>query len=412
MNAAVPLPAVNEAIPDALVLSAALEACSGGFALLEDGRVEYASQVFAQAFGFRGGPDVRQAALSELLPGAQTRADVSGGGASAPLHFSCSNFQARGRDWQVISLRPAVVSPVHHPEERRLEAVGRLVSGVAHDFNNLLTGMLLYCDLLREGLRDRPQLRRHVEEMRAAAERGATLIRQLLDVARPQPDRPEALSWNDAVNELAGFLRRLIGENIRLVTEPAPNLGRVNMGPAQMQQVVLNLVLNARDAMPQGGRVTLATRNCGPDMSNKSGKEPDLVEFSVSDTGSGMDADTRARLFQPFFTTKPPGVGNGIGLATVHAIVQKAHGTLQVESEPGKGTRVVIRLPRAARSKSEHAEFQLTSFDSADVDVNSVCPSGVDPIRIDPDEARPSKVDLEKADSTGYDPSQPRGNSV
>ena len=388
MSAAFPLPAPDDATPDPLVLSAALEAWSGGFALLEQGRVEYASQAFAQAVGFCRGVDVRQAALSELLPEPPRRLAIV---PEAAPQFSCSTFHACGRDWQVVSLRPSPPAPASQvPDRLRLEAVGRLVSGVAHDFNNLLTGMLLYCELLRSGLRGHPHLRRHVDEMHGAAERGATLIRQLLDVARPQPEQPEALSWNEAVGGLASFLRRLIGENLQLTTDLAADLCPVKMGPSQMQQVILNLVLNARDAMPAGGRITLATRNCGPVPENPGqespGQEgPGMVELSVTDNGCGMDEDTRARLFEPFFTTKAPGLGNGIGLATVYNIVQKAQGMLQVESAPGKGTRVMIRLPRAV-GKACQPEF-ITSFDSIPAGASSM----------DPNE---------------FDPSQPRGNSV
>ena len=226
-----------------------------------------------------------------------------------------------------------------------LETMGRLVSGVAHDFNNLLTGILLYCDLLTAALEDRPRLQSQVREMRAAGEQGGALIQQLLTLARHQVSEPRPILWNDTILGLKSFLQRLIGENIELVTELDPQLESVEMNPAQMQQTLMNLVLNARDAMPDGGWITLATSNC---KSNGSARTS-AVEFSVSDTGCGMDDETRAHIFEPFFSTKAPGCGNGLGLATVHNIVGQHGGTIQVESAPGQGTRVVVRLPRLHR---------------------------------------------------------------
>src|ERR1051325_9424915 len=226
-----------------------------------------------------------------------------------------------------------------------LESMGRLVSGVAHDFNNLLTGILLYCDLLSTALEDRPRLQEQVREMRTAGEQGGALIQQLLTLARNQVTEPRPILWNDTIVGLKSFLQRLIGENIELVAELDPKLEPVEMNPAQMQQTLMNLVLNARDAMPNGGRIILATSNCKSNGSSR----VSAVEFSVSDTGCGMDDETRSHIFEPFFSTKAPGRGNGLGLATVHHIVGRHGGTIQVESAPGQGTRVVVRLPRLHR---------------------------------------------------------------
>jgi signal transduction histidine kinase len=231
-----------------------------------------------------------------------------------------------------------------------MEAIGRLVGGVAHDFNNLLTGMVLCSELILAGLEENHQLRRFAEEIRKAGEQGAGLIQQLMAVARQRAVEPCLLSVNDIIADVRNLLSRLIGENIELVVELADDLGLVRMDPAQVQQIILNLVLNARDAMPDGGRITLNTRNCdGPtperDPHNQFGDS--WVAIAVSDIGCGMDAETRARLFEPFFTTKKPGQGNGLGLATVYRIVTHEGGTIEVESETGKGTRVVVLLPRA-----------------------------------------------------------------
>ena len=230
-------------------------------------------------------------------------------------------------------------------ESQKMEAIGRLVGGVAHDFNNLLTGIMLYCDLMLAALNGKSRLRHHAEEIRLAGEHGAALIQQLLAVARQQVVEPRVLSINESIQEMKNLLARLIGENIELQTELSNELWPVKMDPAQAQQIILNLVLNARDAMPDGGRIRIRTRNYwAPEAKQQEGRAG-LVEFSVSDNGCGMDAETRGHLFEPFFTTKRPGQGNGLGLATVQNIVRQDGGTIEVQSQPGKGTRVIIRLP-------------------------------------------------------------------
>ncbi len=241
-------------------------------------------------------------------------------------------------------------------DAQKMEAIGRLVGGVAHDFNNLLTGMVLCSELILAGLEENHRLRRFAEEIRNAGEQGAGLIQQLMAVARQRAVEPRFLCLNDVVGEVRNLLARLIGENIELVAELADDLGLVKMDPAQVQQIILNLVLNARDAMPEGGRVTLRTENHngpgpGQDELKPKGGEPNQlcdswVALDVSDTGCGMDEETRTRLFEPFFTTKKPGQGNGLGLATVHRILTHEGGTIEVDSETGKGTRVVVLLPR------------------------------------------------------------------
>jgi two-component system cell cycle sensor histidine kinase/response regulator CckA len=168
-------------------------------------------------------------------------------------------------------------------------------------------------------------------------------------VARQRAIEPRLLCLNDVICEVRNLLMRLIGENIELVSELADDLGLVKIDLAQSQQIILNLVLNARDAMPDGGRVTLSTRNCdGPIMERDARNQfcDSWVSFVVCDTGCGMDAETLSRLYEPFFTTKKPGKGNGLGLATVHRIVTQEGGRVEVESEPGRGTRVLVHLPR------------------------------------------------------------------
>ena len=225
-------------------------------------------------------------------------------------------------------------------EAQKMEVIGRLVGGVAHDFNNLLTGIMLYCDLIRDGLDPESRLRHHAEEIRLAGEQGAALVQQLLSVARQQPVHPRVLCVNETVNGMRNLLRRLITENIQFEIQLAGDLWPVKMDPTQVQQIILNLALNARDAMPDGGWIRVETRNV-----ETSAALP--VELSVSDNGCGISPEVRAHLFEPFFTTKAPGQGNGLGLATVHDIVHHCGGSIDVVSEPGQGTRVAIRLPRA-----------------------------------------------------------------
>ncbi len=244
----------------------------------------------------------------------------------------------------------------HEAEQRlrqaeRLEAVGRLAGGVAHDFNNLLTGVLLYCDLLMASLEPGHRVRNYAEEIRNAGMQATGLVRQLLAVARPTDiAEPRLLSLNEIAEGMRNLLVRLIGENIELKFQLDPNLGLIKMDPTQAQQILLNLVLNARDAMPGGGQITVETSNCKvqvlpePHSGASSTASLPCALFVVADNGSGMDAATRAHVFEAFFTTKA-GKGTGLGLATVHDIVTSNGGLIHVESAPACGTRVSVLLP-------------------------------------------------------------------
>jgi two-component system, cell cycle sensor histidine kinase and response regulator CckA len=235
-------------------------------------------------------------------------------------------------------------------EAGRLEALGRLASGVAHDFNNLLTGVALYSDLLLAGLESGSGLRKYAEEIRDASIHASGLVRQLLAVARSHDEAPHLVSLNGIAEGMRELLVRLIGENIELVYELDPNLGAVRMDSTQAQQILMNLVLNARDALPEGGRITLETRNCGLQIVTSAVEKAGPVElpcalFVVSDNGQGMDSQTQQRVFEAFFSTKPPGEGTGLGLATVYEIVTNNGGLIHLESECKKGTRVTVLLP-------------------------------------------------------------------
>ncbi|HKC25096.1 MAG TPA: ATP-binding protein, partial [Thermoanaerobaculia bacterium] len=227
-------------------------------------------------------------------------------------------------------------------QAQKMEAVGRLAGGVAHDFNNVLTAILGYGDLLLAQVADQ-ELRQHVVEIRRAGERAASLTSQLLAFSRKQMLAPRVLDLNALVTDLEKMLRRVIGEDIVLVTDLAPDLGRVKADPSQLEHVVMNLAVNARDAMPNGGRLTLHTTNAVLDGAG--GRSGPHVVLTVIDSGSGMDSQTRARLFEPFFTTKEQGKGTGLGLATSYGIVKQSGGEIAVESAPGSGTTIRVYLP-------------------------------------------------------------------
>jgi PAS domain S-box-containing protein len=233
-------------------------------------------------------------------------------------------------------------------QTERMEAVGQLASGLAHDFNNLLTIIKGYSSLLMERLPDGRD-GHAAREIRQAADRAASLTHQLLAFSRKQTLQPRVLDLNTVVRGMEDMLRRLLMENVELTIQTAPDLGCVKADPAQMERVLLNLVVNARDAMPQGGRLTISTINCGAGGPLAPGEKmlasPSVI-LSVSDTGVGMDRATRSRIFEPFFTTKDMGKGTGLGLATVYGIVKQSNGHIEVESEPGKGSTFRISLPR------------------------------------------------------------------
>lgn len=229
---------------------------------------------------------------------------------------------------------------------QRLEAVGRLAGGVAHDFNNLLVAINGYAEFAMEAVHPADPMRADLEEILKAGNRAAALTRQLLAFSRKQVLKPEVLNLNDVVKGMEGMLRRLIGEDIDFHVVTHPTVARVLADPGQMEQVIMNLVVNARDAMPTGGTLIIATAKgeetevCGP-------QGGPCVVLSVTDTGCGMDEQTKAQIFDPFFSTKGPGEGTGLGLATVHGIVNQSGGTVTVETAPGKGARFNVILPCA-----------------------------------------------------------------
>jgi signal transduction histidine kinase len=233
---------------------------------------------------------------------------------------------------------------------QKMEAIGRLAGGIAHDFNNLLTAIIGYSELLLVELEEGDPCRRDVNEIKMAGDRAAALTRQLLAFSRQQVLEPRVVSLNTIIMEMDQLIRRLLGEDIELSIACQEPLDPIRVDPGQIGQVLMNLVVNARDAMPAGGRLTIETSYAELDeefaRTHVGAPVGSFVQLAVSDNGCGMDADTRARLFEPFFTTKPPGQGTGLGLSTVYGIVKQSLGHMSVYSEAGQGTTFRVNLPR------------------------------------------------------------------
>ncbi|HYQ01522.1 MAG TPA: response regulator [Polyangiaceae bacterium] len=235
-------------------------------------------------------------------------------------------------------------------QSQKMEAIGRLAGGVAHDFNNLLVVIQSYAELLREEFQEQDGARGDLEEILAAARRAAALTKQLLAFSRSEPVQPTELRLSDVVTGIEKMLRRVIGEDIELSTRLAPSLGVVRADAGQLDQVILNLSINARDAMKEGGQLTISTQNVSIDGDYESAHVDvppgEYVMLAVADSGTGMDLETQRRIFEPFFTTKEVGQGTGLGLATVYGIVQQSGGHIRVHSELGQGTTFRIYFPR------------------------------------------------------------------
>jgi signal transduction histidine kinase/ActR/RegA family two-component response regulator len=247
-------------------------------------------------------------------------------------------------------------------QSEKLEAIGQLASGVAHDFNNLLTAIDGYSSLALRQLGDDHPTSSYLEEISKAGDRASNLTRQLLAFGRKQLLQPLALNLNDVVGDMIKLLKRLIGEDVQLVTKPGADLKQIKADPGQLEQVLVNLVVNARDAMPRGGTVTIETANTtldGAYAGRHIGVTPgEYVMLAISDTGTGMDHDTKARIFEPFFTTKEKGKGTGLGLSTVYGIIKQSGGGVWVYSELGKGTTFKVYLPQVEDEASarEHSK--------------------------------------------------------
>jgi two-component system cell cycle sensor histidine kinase/response regulator CckA len=287
---------------------------------------------------------------------------VSRSGAEVPIEHSASPVRDESGEvhgavlvFRDISKRRQLEEQVAHSQ--KMEAVGRLAGGVAGDFNNVLTVITGYAELLHAEITPNGPLQHFVDEIIYASERAAALTRHLLAFSRGSTAQPRVIDLNSVVSGMEAMLRRLLGQNTELILLTATGLGRVKADPAQIEQVIVNLVTNSRDAMPEGGKLVIETANVdleeGPASKNLGLPPGSYVMLAVSDTGVGMDPETRSRLFEPFFTTKAPGKGSGLGLATVYGIIKQSDGHVTVYSQPACGTIFEIYLPRVKEPVTE-----------------------------------------------------------
>lgn len=294
--------------------------------------------------------------LSSLMPLQSEETVERSDGLHTYVSVKFPVFDGEGRPFGICGISTDITERKHLEEQlqraAKMEAIGRLAGGVAHDFNNLLTAITGYSELLVQKLGPGNPLCNHAGEILKAGERAAALTAQLLAFSRGQVVQPRILDLNQVVANVAGLLRRLIGEHIDLETRLAPKLLPIRADMGQMEQVLMNLAINARDAMPRGGRLVIETVNVpsGSVPNPGAAPGPSLVRLLVSDTGQGMEEDTLAHIFEPFFTTKAPGKGTGLGLATVYGIVTKSGGTIEAESKPGRGSTFTIDFPAAGQS--------------------------------------------------------------
>jgi len=283
-------------------------------------------------------------------------------------------------------------------QAQKMEAVGRLAGGIAHDFNNLLMVIQGYADLMTERLAEGDPLRRNAEQIQTASQRATSLTRQLLAFSRKQMLAPKVLSVQSVVAEMEKILRRLIGEDVQLETSSVPDLGLVKADRSQIEQVILNLAVNARDAMPEGGRLTIETANVDLDESFSHSSvmlsPGPHVMLAVTDNGCGMDGETQAHIFEPFFTTKEKGKGTGLGLATVYGIVKQSGGYVWVYSEPGRGTSFKVYLPRVW-------DEQTTPGRDRRIDGKAL-PQGTETVLLVEDEKGVRELAREYLEMTGY----------
>jgi PAS domain S-box-containing protein len=282
-------------------------------------------------------------------------------------------------------------------QSQKMEGLGRLAGGIAHDFNNLLT-VVVGCAQMLETPTLTTDQKRHTERIRDAADRAAALTNQLLTFARGQVATAKVIDLNVLVLDIEQLLRRVLGDDVTFATQTAPHLGAVEVDPSQIEQVLLNLAVNARDAMPRGGRLTLATRNVSAEEARRGGgpsaPDADCVEVAVTDTGTGMGPETMARIFEPFFTTKQTSQGTGLGLATSYGIVKRFGGHIWAESTLGAGTTFHILLPRSARAPAPATGSRATRHASS---------SGGETVLVVEDHAAVRDITVRALARQGYD---------
>jgi hypothetical protein len=273
---------------------------------------------------------------------------------ASPVRDDSGEAQGAVLVFRDISKRLQLEEQATHAQ--KMDAVGRLAGGVAGDFNNVLTVITGYAELLRGEIAVASPMRRFVDEIIYAGDRAAALTRHLLAFSRGATAQPRVIDLNVIITTMEPMLRRLVGQNIEMILLTTPGVGRIKADPAQIEQVIVNLATNARDAMPRGGKFVLETANVDLEdaaAQNMGIKPGPYVMMAISDTGVGMDNETRSRLFEPFFTTKTPGSGSGLGLATVYGAVKQVEGHVTVYSQPGCGTIFEIYLPRVKEAVTE-----------------------------------------------------------
>lgn len=354
-----------------------IEAAPIGISIYRGGRFAYVNPALVKMFGYENADEIVGMPVESLAP-PEYRDLVRQGqkdrfeGKEAPSHYDIVGLKKSGECFDIV-VWPTLIEyegeksilgfVIDMSEEKslreqlvlaqKLEAVGRLAGGIAHDFNNFLTVIIGTADFMMSQISKEDRLFEDAQEIREAGRRAATLTRQLLAFSRKQLLRPEVLGLNEVVTDMEKMLMRLIGEDIELEKILGPELGKVNADPGQIQQVIMNLAVNARDAMPMGGKMTIHTANVNlgesyeHDHALGSQLRPGpYVMLSLSDTGTGMDRGTREQIFEPFFTTKERWKGTGLGLSTVYGIIKQSGGYIWCYSEPGQGTTFKIYLPR------------------------------------------------------------------
>ncbi len=389
------------------------EAAFEGILIHQGGLILDANQALGRMFGYPVEEMIGRSAFDFLTGESRTLAEsrieaehehpyeltgVHKSGATFPIEVCGKTMLWEGKRLRVVAVRD--ISERKRLEEQlreaqKMEALGRLAGGVAHDFNNLLTVIGGNAQWLAGSLAEQDPRRPAVTEILEATNRAAALARRLLAFGRRQIIQPRVINLNDLVQDMRVLLRRVVGEHIELSFSLSPELGNVKADPGQIEQVILNLAVNARDAMPEGGRLTLATANveweeeaAEPGAETCRGR---CVLLAVEDTGCGMDEATRQRIFEPFFTTKPLGRGAGLGLATVHGIVRQHGGVVRVASAPGQGTTFRIYLPRVDEPVCLRSETPAAGL-----------PGGLETILLVEDEAGVRRLVRRSLEQLGY----------
>jgi len=335
-----------------LRLLKALDACTQSLAVLENGRVLYSNCAFGKEVGIADSSHLRGQLVTDLLSqGLPHVGRLPTASSFQPKQIeTCSpHLQPNESIIEVICstrMKQLNSRDMSLPEQKATESARLLSSEIAHDFGNLITTILLYSDLLISGLEPNSRLRRHAEAIRTAGESGVSLVKELRSPFLNEVTSP--LSWNQVVLDTSSFLTRWVGQTIEIRVGLAKTLGFIKIGVHRARQIIQNLVSNARDAMPTGGRITISTRNVTmrARKSNNQSQTTNWVDLVVTDTGGGIDEKDLAKVFNPFFTTKPSNQGTGVGLTIVRDVVNRAGGKVLIQTTLEKGTRVTVRMPR------------------------------------------------------------------